>query len=78
MEHRGLCLGIAGCLKGQDRSLIVGLHTALLPPEASSRRLQPDRKVSSSYHTREADGKPGVRAGDQGLVVVANVSNLDT
>lgn len=62
------CVGTAGWLRGQDRSLIVGLHTILLLPEASSWRLQPDWKGSSSYHTREAEGKPGI---------TANVSNLD-
>lgn len=70
-------MGIAGWLRGQDRNLIVGLHTILLLPEASSRRLQPDWKGSSSYHTREGKGKPGIRAGDQGLVVAANVNDLD-
>lgn len=77
LEHHGLCLGIAGCLRGQDRSLIVGHHTTLLLPEASSRRLQPHRKVSCSHHTREVEGKPGIGARDQELVVVANVSNLN-
>lgn len=36
------CVETAGWLRGQDRGLIVGLHTTLLLPEASSWRLQPD------------------------------------
>lgn len=49
---------------------MVGGHTTLLLPEASSRRLSPHRNVSSPYHTREAEGKLGIRAGGQGLAVL--------
>lgn len=53
----GLGGGQQGGLGDRTEDSLLVSTLQLLLPEASSRRLQPDRK---------AEGKPGIRAGDQG------------